>query len=279
MGDDKNSGNFLKQKEIMRLTDSLGKAEPVKGILSDEEILEYAGDSKAAANIRLEKGDDEFSDKWIIHKKTIIVLYIILIVPLVLSYYYARMGDFFASVLFLIIILAYLNYPLYFLYIKDYKKLETIQPAEVKTKPERIVKTNKNKSLDSFDVYNSQINDLKKLYEVKETNVRQLIEKRFEPPQITYTRFISTVDNCTDLFNNQVNVALNMMNLATEHTPKIDKEIESKIDVLKSLIEKIDSLSNELIVNIGESESQTDENVKNIIEDMENLIDSVDEYK
>lgn len=279
MGDDKNSGNFLKQKEIMRLTDSLGKAEPVKGILSDEEILEYAGDSKAAANIRLEKGDDEFSDKWIIHKKTIIVLYIILIVPLVLSYYYARMGDFFASVLFLIIILAYLNYPLYFLYIKDYKKLETIKPAEVKTKPERIVKTNKNKSLDSFDVYNSQINDLKKLYEVKETNVRQLIEKRFEPPQITYTRFISTVDNCTDLFNNQVNVALNMMNLATEHTPKIDKEIESKIDVLKSLIEKIDSLSNELIVNIGESESQTDENVKNIIEDMENLIDSVDEYK
>ena len=74
MGDDKNSGNFLKQKEIMRLTDSLGKAEPVKGILSDEEILEYAGDSKAAANIRLEKGDDEFSDKWIIHKNTIIVL-------------------------------------------------------------------------------------------------------------------------------------------------------------------------------------------------------------
>ena len=279
MVDDKNSDNFLKQKEINRLTDSLGKSEPVKGILSDEEILEYAGDSKAAANIRLQKGDDEFLDKWIIHKKTIIVLYIVLIVPLVLSYYYARLGDLFASILFLIIILAYLNYPLYFLYIKDYKKLETIKPAEVKTKPERIAKTNKNKSLDSFNVYKSQINDLKKLYEVKETNVRQLIEKRFEPPQITYIKFISTVDNCTDLFNNQVNVALNMMNLATEHTPKSDKEIGSKIDVLKSLIEKIDSLSNELIVNIGESESQTDENVKNIIEDMENLIDSVDEYK
>ena len=166
MVDDKNSDNFLKQKEINRLTDSLGKSEPVKGILSDEEILEYAGDSKAAANIRLQKGDDEFLDKWIIHKKTIIVLYIVLIVPLVLSYYYARLGDLFASILFLIIILAYLNYPLYFLYIKDYKKLETIKPAEVKTKPERIAKTNKNKSLDSFNVYKSQINDLKKLYKV-----------------------------------------------------------------------------------------------------------------
>ena len=279
MADDKNSDNVLKQKEINRLTDSLGKAEPVKGILSDEEILEYAGDSKAAANIRLENGDDEFSDKWIIHKKTIIVLYVILIVPLVLSYYYARMGDLFASVLFLIILLVYLNYPLYFLYIKDYKKREITKQSEIKKKQEKTTTFDKNKNIDSFNSYKTQINDLKKLYEFKEMNVRQLIEKRFEPPQITYNRFISTVDNCTELFNNQVDVALNMMNLATEHTPKIDQEIESKIEVLKSLIEKIDSLSNELIVNIGESESQSDDNVKNIIEDMENLIHSVDEYK
>ncbi|MBR3139467.1 MAG: hypothetical protein IKF11_01180 [Methanobrevibacter sp.] len=277
MVDDKNSDNVLKQKEIKRLTDSFGKAEPVKGILSDEEILEYAGDSKAAANIRLEKGDDEFSDKWTLHKKPIIVLYIILLVPLVLSYYYARMGDLFASILFLIILLAYLNYPLYFLYIKDYKKPGNTKPADVKTKPGKIAETSK--SPDSFNVYKSQIKDLKKLYEFKETNVRQLIEKRFEPPQITHARFISTVDNCTELFNNQVDVALNMMDLATEHTPEIDREIESKIDVLKSLIEKIDALSNELILNIGESESQTDDNVKSIIEDMENLIDSVDEYE
>ena len=260
------------------MTDSLGKSEPVKGILSDEEILEYASDSKAAANIRLEKGNDEFSDKWIIHKKTIIVLYVILLVPLVLSYYYARMGDLFASVLFLIILLAYLNYPLYFLYIKDYKKPEIIKQSEIKKKQEKTTTFYK-KNLDSFNSYKTQINDLKKLYEFKEMNVRQLIEKRFEPPQITYNRFISTVDNCTELFNNQVDVALNMMNLATKHTPKIDQEIESKIEVLKSLIEKIDSLSNELIVNIGASESQTDDNVKNIIEDMENLIHSVDEYK
>ena len=278
MVDDKNFNNVLKQKEINRLTDSLGKSEPVKGILSDEEILEYASDSKAAANIRLEKGNDEFSDKWIIHKKTIIVLYVILLVPLVLSYYYARMGDLFASVLFLIILLAYLNYPLYFLYIKDYKKPEIIKQSEIKKKQEKTTTFYK-KNLDSFNSYKTQINDLKKLYEFKEMNVRQLIEKRFEPPQITYNRFISTVDNCTELFNNQVDVALNMMNLATKHTPKIDQEIESKIEVLKSLIEKIDSLSNELIVNIGESESQTDNHVKNIIEDMENLIHSVDEYK
>lgn len=36
----------LKEKEIKRLTDSLGTLEPVKGILTDDEILKYAGESK-----------------------------------------------------------------------------------------------------------------------------------------------------------------------------------------------------------------------------------------
>ena len=30
---------FLKEKELKRLTDSLGKEEPMKGILTDDEIL------------------------------------------------------------------------------------------------------------------------------------------------------------------------------------------------------------------------------------------------
>ena len=279
MVDDKNSHTNLKQKEINRLIDSSGKKEPIKGILSDEEILEYAGDTKSAAMIRLKNGSDEFFDKWIIHKKIIIVIYIILIVPLLFSYYYARMGDLFASILFLIIVLAYLNYPLYFLHVKNYKKQENIKRIEIKAKPKKITKINKNNSFDSFDAYKSEINDLKELYKTKEKIVKELIEKRFEPPQLTYTKFISTVDNCTELFNNQFDVTLNMINLSTEHTPKIDQEIKSKIKVLKSLIKKIDSLSNELIINLSEFESQTDDNVKNIIEDMEKLIDSVDKYR
>lgn len=279
MSKDLTFNESLKEKEIKRLTNSLGKEEPVKGILSDEEILEYAGDSKAASTIRLENGNDDLSDKINIHKKNIIIIYAILLVPLILSYYYASSGNLFASILFLIIVLAYVNYPLYFLYIKDYNKPNDIKKQAHINNAETTANTNKSNNIQSFNVYKSQIDDLKSLYVVKEKNAKELIEKRFEPPQITYDRFTSTVDKCTELFNNQADVALNVINLATEHTTEIDQEIESKIDVLKSIIEKIDSLTNELIVNIGESQSESDNNVKNLLEDMENLIESVDEYK
>ena len=45
----------IKEKEIQRLINSLGKEEPVKGILTDDEILKYAENSKKASNIRLKR--------------------------------------------------------------------------------------------------------------------------------------------------------------------------------------------------------------------------------
>ena len=39
----------IKEKEIQRLIDSLGKEEPVKGILTDDEILKYARKTKKAS--------------------------------------------------------------------------------------------------------------------------------------------------------------------------------------------------------------------------------------
>lgn len=57
----------LKEKEIKRLTDSLGEEEPVKGILTDDEILKYAGRSKYASEIRLKRGIGDLSDKRKVH--------------------------------------------------------------------------------------------------------------------------------------------------------------------------------------------------------------------
>ena len=127
-------------------------------------------------------------------------------------------------------------------------------------------------------MYKSQIEDLKSLYDVKEKIAKELIEKRFEPPQLTYDKFITSVNNCTELFNNQAEITLNMINLATEHTPEMDYEIESRINILKSIIEKIDSLTNALVINIGQSQSEEDKEINNLLEDMENLIDSIKEY-
>ena len=182
--------------------------------------------------------------------------------------------------MFLIVLLVLIDYPLYFLYIKDYTK-KSFDSQNQKDKPS--TKDNEIDSsvnnIDSFNVYRSQIEDLKSLYEVKEKIAKELIEKRFEPPQLTYDKFITSVNNCTELFNNQADVTLNMINLATEHTTEMDYEIESRINILKSIIEKIDSLTNALVINIGQSQSEEDKEINILLEDMENLIDSIKEYK
>ena len=247
MGEDNTQNdNLLKEKEIQRLVNSNGKKNPVGEILSDEEVLRYAGNSKAAALIRLKNGSDDFSDKWRIHKKRIIILYVILFLP-TLSTYVLWSGSNNTSALFelLILILILIDYPLYFLYIKDYSKSNEISIAKKEnitdSKSNDEINNNTN-NIESFNVYKIQINDLKSLYDVKEKIVKELIEKRFEPPQLTYDKFISSVDNCTELFNDQIEIISNIINLATEHTSEIDYEIETRINILKSIIEKIDSL-------------------------------------
>lgn len=272
----------LKQKEIQRLINSNGNKEPVKGILLDEEVLKYAGDSKAAALIRLKKGSDDSSDKWRIYKRNIIILYCVLFFPAIIMFLSSFTGYLPNVLLFLIILLILIDYPLYFLYVKDYTKTDFDSQYK---KNEHDMDGNKinfsinNNNIDSFRVYKSQIEDLKSLYHVKEKIVKELIAKRFEPPQITYDKFISSVDGCTKLFDNQSEITLNMINLATEHTYNIDYEIEARINILKSIIEKIDSLTNALVVNIGQSQSEESETINNLLEDMEKLIESINEYK
>lgn len=280
MTDNTNSNNSLKQKEIQRLIDSNGKKEPVKGILSDDEILKYAGDSKAASSIRLKNGSDDFSDKWRIHKRTIIILYVILFFPAFIMFLCSFTGYLPNVIIFLLILLVLIDYPLYFLYIKDYtkKSFDSQNQKEKQPTSDNEIDSSVN-NIDSFKVYKSQIEDLKSLYDVKEKIAKELIEKRFEPPQLTYDKFITSVNNCTDLFNNQADVTLNMINLATEHTPEMDYEIETRINILKSIIEKIDSLTNALVINIGQSQSEEDKEINILLEDMENLIDSIKEYK
>ena len=126
-----------------------------------------------------------------------------------------------------------------------------------------------------FAGYENEIKDLKTEYRTKEKATRNLIEKRFTPPQITYTRFISIVDKATEVFDREADSALNILHLASEESPRIDAEIDSKISVMKSIIAKIDDLSNELVLSM---DSTKDGDAENLIDDMENLISSVRDY-
>ena len=90
---------------------------------SNGNVSKYPRNSKAAALNRLKNGSDEFSDKWQINKENIIKLYAILFIPAILLYFSCRSGGSILGLIgFLIVMLALVNYPLYFLYIKDFQK-------------------------------------------------------------------------------------------------------------------------------------------------------------
>lgn len=125
--------------------------------------------------------------------------------------------------------------------------------------------------------YKKQVDNLTKEFESKEINTRQLIEKRFGPPQLTYTKFMASVDKCSELFNNQVDAIMTVLNLATEENEAIDLQIKENINVLQLLIDKLDELSNELVLNIGKSKSK-EKDLNNFIDSMDDLIDSVKDY-
>ena len=122
----------------------------------------------------------------------------------------------------------------------------------------------------------TQINKLKDEYSVKEKNARKLIAEKFTPPQISYDKFIGVVNNSTKLFNTQVASAETMMDLADEESVSIRHELDSKIDVLDKIIDRMDNLINELVISM--SKDSDDGEVHDLLDDMERLIDSVKKY-
>lgn len=139
----------------------------------------------------------------------------------------------------------------------------------------KVVKTPPQVSVHEFDTYNQQLEDLKKDYSKKESRARELIEKKFQPPQITYTKFISVVDSSTKLFNHEADNISNIIRLASEDSPKIEAEIKSKFNTLYSISDKMDDLIDELVLSLDPT---SNDDVDGLFDDMENLIDSIKNY-
>ncbi len=155
------------------------------------------------------------------------------------------------------------------------KKKSQKQVSNPKTLPKTEKQIPQKQVISEYVPYLSRLDDLNSIFIKKDKSVRELIEKKFEPPQITYTRFISGVDRSKKLFNKNLESAMTMINIADNYSERIASEVESKITVLEAIIDKLDSLSNELIVNEDLSKK---EDVDDLIGEMDNLIDSVREY-
>lgn len=271
-------GNLLKCSET--LSDVRFIVEPKQNILNDNEILQYAPQSKSASQIRLKRGFGNIQDILLVHESLPWILglfYVVLICIAVPVTFSKNIVGMYLILVLVIIPLLYLYYIFnHKKYAKDTVKKQVKESKKVET-PVSTTADEKSSGMDSFKRYEKEISNLKVVFNVKEKVVRELIEKRFEPPQITYDKFMSSIDNCHKLFYAQSDAASNIIDLAVEDTPRVQDEIEGKIDAMKKIIDQIEDLTNELVINISSSGESTDE-VKNLLDDMENLIESVKDY-
>ena len=276
----KNSKAYDSDGQRVKCVESLSEIkyiiEPKKGLLTDDEVLQYAPDSSDASRIKLQRGIGGISDLLSINDSLIGILGVYYISLICILVPFAFWGN--KTVMFIILILSIL--PLIYLYkqtsSKKTAKTETIK--QEKAMPQKIISpVREDTGLESLKKYEKEANNLKALFDVKEEVVKDLIEKYFTPPQLTYDRFMNVVDSSHKMFYNQHDSALNIINLAAEDTPRIESELEAKLSNMKAIIDQIEELTNELVINLS-SDAKTNEDVKNFLEEMENLISSVKEY-
>ena len=247
--------------------------EPKKGILTDNEILKYAPDSMAAAKIRI-KNDVATMDDYYLAYTTVpwklasyYVIIFMIMVPLI------SILSNWLILLFIVLLLI----PIY--NVKRVLDIKTrIKLNKTGNKQDYSNNTNNSKSDKAlFIKYEKEIIELKEEFTNKKINAETLIEKRFAPPQLTYDKFMSTVENAERVFDSEYNTAIDLVRYSDDYSSDMEEQIKAKIKTLKVLIKQLDNLIKELLENLSKDNS-SDEEIKNIIEEMDRLIDSVSLY-
>ena len=159
------------------------------------------------------------------------------------------------------------------------------QEAEFKEKNEQKVEENKKSNVNEEKV-NVNIQEgvvpafkfYEKKFNEKEKNAMELIEQRFAPPQLTYTRFKRIVDDSHETFYSQLSAGKRILDLSTEYSTKIEDELKNKVLVLNSIIQGLDKLSEELVLNISKQESESDNEIDELFEEFSRVTSSVKAY-
>lgn len=248
--------------------------EPRKGILSEDEILKYAPDSMAAAKIRIRNDAATLDDyhlayatlPWKLASYYIILFMIMVPIIAIISNW--------IIILFVVLLLL----PLY--NIKRVLDIKTgIKLNRSGTKWEHYSNKADYDKSDKvpFIKYEKEILELKEEFTNKKINVENLIERRFAPPQLTYDKFMSTVENAERAFDGEYDTAIDLVRYSNDYSPDMEEQIKARIRTLKILINQLDNLTKELLTNLSKDNS-SDEEIKNIIEEMDRLIDSVSQY-
>ena len=145
---------------------------------------------------------------------------------------------------------------------------------------EQIAKHNTKKDKKDFhsqknQFYKLKINKLNSQFQSNEKNTKDLIEKCFPAPQMTNSKFNHEVDQCSILFHQKFENTMMMIDSITRYSDKLENEIILNIESLNGINNKLNSLHDELLINISKS---GDKDIENLLGDMVRLIDSVKYY-
>ncbi|MBQ2962739.1 hypothetical protein [Methanobrevibacter sp.] len=169
-------------------------------------------------------------------------------------------------------------------------RVEIPEEAEFKVKSKETKEENKSEkesvgvkieegTIPAFQFYRKQFKELEDLYPQKEKNALELIEKRFAPPQLTYTRFKGVVDDSHETFYSQLNAGYKILDLSTEYSTKVEDELKNKVIVLNSIIKGLDKLSAELVLNISQIDTESDDDIKYLFDEFKRATRSVSAYE
>ena len=149
------------------------------------------------------------------------------------------------------------------------------EKVEVKDKKEEKVTVDVQEGvIPAFKFY-----ELEEIYPQKENNALELIEKRFAPPQLTYTRFKQVVDDSHETFYSQLSAGKKILELSTEYSTKVEDELKNKVLVLNSIIQSLEKLSEELVINISQVESESNNELEDLFEEFSRVTGSVRAYE
>ena len=125
--------------------------------------------------------------------------------------------------------------------------------------------------------YDGIISNLEKEYDLKQRRATELVEKQFEPGNMAYNKFTSSIKKSNQLFANQLDVTKKMVELDTDNNELVEREIDGKIKTLQAFIDKMEDLINELVIHISTNKKDNDD-INNLFNDMDDLIHSVKDY-
>ncbi len=125
--------------------------------------------------------------------------------------------------------------------------------------------------------YDGTINSLESEYQIKQSKAKELVVKLFDPSHMAYDKFMSSINKSNQLFDNQLTVTRKMAELDTDKNDFVEREIEGKIKTLQTFIDKMEDLTNELIINMSSNKKDNDD-INNLFSDMDDLINSVKDY-